>query len=72
MNFDTNLVQAPSLDAAVLAYKKAQFDQSESECSRFLQENPSNANALYLFGLVLQKQGKNDLAIDYINKAIAT
>jgi len=72
MNFDTNLLNSPSLDEAVLAYKKGHFDQSENKCSSFLQENPNNANALYLFGLVLQKQGKNDLAIDYINKAIAT
>jgi tetratricopeptide (TPR) repeat protein len=72
MNFDTNQISSPSLDKAVLAYKKEQFDQAESECSRFLQETPNNANAMYLFGLILQKQGKNDLAIDYINKAIAT
>ncbi|MBF0450624.1 MAG: tetratricopeptide repeat protein [Candidatus Magnetomorum sp.] len=72
MNFDTNLAHSSSLDKAVLAYKKQQFDQAEADCSRFLQESPRNANALYLFGLILQKQGKNDLAIDYINKAIAT
>jgi len=69
MNFDTN---TQSLDSIVLMYKQNQFDQAEAGCSRFLQDNPNNASALYLFGLILQKQGKNDLAIDYINKAIST
>jgi len=73
MNFDNNPVNInASLDSAVLAYKQNQFDRSEAECKRFLQANPNNANALYLYGLVLQKKGNINLAIDYINKAISS
>jgi len=73
MNFDNNPVNNnASLDSAIMAYQQNQFDRAEAECSHFLQANPDSANAQYLFGLVLQKQGKNDLAIDYINKAIST
>jgi len=73
MNFDNNPVNInASIDSAVLAYKQNQYDRAETECRSFLQENPNNANALYLYGLVLQKQGNNDQAIDYINKAIST
>jgi len=73
MNFDNNPVNiSASLDSAVLAYKQNQFDRSEAECKRLLQANPNNANALYLYGLVLQKKGNNNLAIDYINKAISS
>ncbi|ETR72807.1 MAG: hypothetical protein OMM_01426 [Candidatus Magnetoglobus multicellularis str. Araruama] len=71
MNFNTNPANS-MLDSAVLAYKQNQFDRAAAECSQFLQNNPNNASALYLYGLVLQKQGNNDLAIDYINKAIST
>jgi tetratricopeptide (TPR) repeat protein len=68
MNYDNNA----SLDSSVLAYKQNQFHRAEAECKNYLQANPNNANALYLYGLVLQKQGKNDQAIDFINKAIST
>ena len=71
MNFNTNPANS-MLDSAVLAYKQNQFDRAAAECSQFLQNNPNNASALYLYGLVLQKQGNNDQAIDYINKAIST
>jgi tetratricopeptide (TPR) repeat protein len=73
MNFDNNPVNInASLDSAIMAYQQNQFDRAEAECKSFLQANPGSANAQYLFGLILQKQGKNDLAIDYINKAIST
>jgi tetratricopeptide (TPR) repeat protein len=73
MNFDNNPVNInASLDSAVLAFKQNQFDRAEAECRKFLQDNPNNANALYLYGLVQQKQGNNDQAIDYINKAISS
>jgi len=73
MNFDNNpFNNNSSLDSAVLAYKQNQFDRAEAECKNLLQGNPNNANALYLYGLVLQKQGNNNQAIDFINKAIST
>jgi len=73
MNFDHNPANNNvSLDSAIMAYKQNQFDRAEAECRNFLQKNPNSANALYLTGLVLQKQGNNDQAIDYINKAIST
>jgi len=73
MNFDNNPVNInASLDSVIMAYQQNQFDRAEAECKSFLQANPDSANAQYLFGLVMQKQGKNDLAIDYINKAIST
>ena len=60
-----------SVDNAILEYQKGNINGAESICSQILNKDPNNSHALYLFGTIFQKQGKNDLAIDYINKAIA-
>ncbi|CAN2047651.1 O-antigen biosynthesis protein [Candidatus Magnetomoraceae bacterium gMMP-1] len=59
------------IDRAVQEYQTGNMNQAEALCSEILRQDPDNASILYLSGLVLQKIGRYDESIEYINKGIA-
>ena len=55
---------------ALQHYKEGEFQQAEIICNKILGLNSNHADTLNLSGLLAHNLGKNDIAVDLINKAI--
>jgi len=59
-----------SIERVIEELQSGNISQAETICSRILNQNSDDPGALYLYGIILQKQGNVNIAIDYINKSI--
>lgn len=64
-------VPASSLDAALMSHKAGNLDHAEAVYRRILEEDPNNARALHLLGLILHQRGRPLEAVELIEKSIA-
>jgi predicted O-linked N-acetylglucosamine transferase (SPINDLY family)/ADP-heptose:LPS heptosyltransferase len=66
-------VTAPNDSYARALQHQAMGNREEAEalCRRILDDDPVNANALNLLGMLAHQSGRNDIAIDYLRRAVA-
>jgi tetratricopeptide (TPR) repeat protein len=57
-------------DQAFQYHQAGNLHQAELLYRQILQIDPLHVNALHLFGLIAQQVGRNDLALDYIQRAL--
>jgi tetratricopeptide (TPR) repeat protein len=57
--------------AALQLHRAGQTRQAEEICRRILKEEPQNAQALHLLGVLAQQAGRNDEALALLRRAIA-
>lgn len=57
--------------SAFARFQAGKLEEAEHVCREILQENGDEAEALHLLGIVCHKLGKRDMAIDFLNQAIA-
>ncbi len=57
--------------AAIQHHQAGRLQQAEALYRQILQANPNQPETLHLLGVIAHQVGRNDIAIDYINKAIA-
>ncbi len=58
------------LEQAVKFHQAGNLQEAEFSYRQILQAHPQDVNALHLLGVLCHQSGRNDLAIDYIGKAI--
>ena len=61
----------PALQRAFQLFQAGQFAQAEGECRRLLATRPNHSGALQLLGLLANRMGKVEAAVDFLRKAIA-
>jgi protein O-GlcNAc transferase len=64
----------PILEAMLLVqrhFQAGELGQAEAICRQILQQEPLQADALHSLGLIAHHVGRHDVAIDYIQQAIA-
>lgn len=61
---------ALSLEQAVEAHRAGRLAEAEAAYGRLLEIDPNHADASHLLGLVYHQQGRNDLAVGFIETAI--
>ena len=66
----TTIAQALAL--AVQHHQAGNLQQAEQIYRQILQVDANQADALHFLGLIAHQVGKNDIAIDYITKAISS
>ncbi|MGR3320296.1 MAG: tetratricopeptide repeat protein [Candidatus Anammoxibacter sp.] len=59
-----------NLAKAIQFHQAGNLSEAEVIYRQILQSNPDNADALHLLGVIFHQVGKNDIAVDYISKAI--
>ena len=59
------------LKAAIDHHQRGQLEQAESLYRKVLAQAPDDAEALHLFGVLLQQSGRLSEAIDTLNRAVA-
>ena len=60
-----------TLQKALKHHQKGELQQAEAIYRQVLQLEPNNADALHLLGMIAYRAGKNETAIELIEKAIA-
>jgi tetratricopeptide (TPR) repeat protein len=60
-----------ALGQALQHHRAGQLPQAEQLYRRILQADPRHADALHLLGVLISQAGRDDLAIDYIQQALA-
>ena len=67
-------VQSPlvqqTFDQALKLHQSGDFASAEGFYRKVLQLDPSNYNALHLYGLLASQTGRSEIAVDYIKSAI--
>src|SRR4051812_19906233 len=58
------------LEKASQALSRGDFAQAESSCNQVLMVNPNNSTGLHILGIIYDRQGKTEEAINFISKAI--
>ncbi|MGD0464989.1 MAG: tetratricopeptide repeat protein [Tepidisphaeraceae bacterium] len=61
----------PALQRAFQLFQTGQFAQAEGECRQLLAKRPNHADALQLLGLLANRVGKAEMAVEFLRKAIA-
>jgi Flp pilus assembly protein TadD len=56
---------------ALLHYQRGQLPEAEAICAQALQEDPQNAEALHLLGVIAHRQGQDARAIERLRQAAA-
>ncbi len=64
-------IQGP-LGQALSHFQAGRLPQSEAACRHILQIDPDQANALNLLGMIAQRSGKDDIAMQLISKSVAS
>ena len=60
-----------ALDLAVQHHAAGDLSKAESIYQQVLKSDPNQPVALHLLGVVAHQSGKNDIAVDFITKALA-
>lgn len=61
----------PLIYTALRHFQSGEHRHAESICRSILQKNSQEADAWHILGLIARSNGKNDLAVDHIGKAVA-
>ena len=61
---------AQRLDQAVALHHVGKFSEAEQLYQQILVDNPQNADALHLLGVIAYQVGKHEIAINLITQAI--
>ena len=61
-----------SLELAIQCHNARDLPQAEGLYQQVLQADPNQTDALHLLGLIAHQVGKNDIAVEFITKALAT
>jgi tetratricopeptide (TPR) repeat protein len=64
-------MQHSTLDNAIRAHREGKYDIAEAEYRAVLEDDPVNADALHLLGVLLHQRGESLRAIEFITRAIA-
>jgi Tfp pilus assembly protein PilF len=64
------VVPSATLNMAIEHHRAGNLQQAEQLYRQILQVDPYQVDALHLFGLTAAQMGKNDVAIEYIRKAL--
>ena len=59
-----------SMQQGISFHQKGELQRAEKLYQRVLQNQPQNANAYHLLGIIAYQVGKKNLAIDLMNQAI--
>ena len=59
-----------SLQSALAYYQAGRLPQAKTTCQEILQVAPNNPYALHLSGVIAMQEGRNEIAIELIRKAI--
>jgi len=59
-----------TIQRAFQYYQAGDLRQAEFLCGQILQNDPWYVDALHLFGVIAHQVGRNDLAVDYIQRAL--
>lgn len=62
---------ARTLQTALKLHQAGQFPQAEEAYRKVLRNDPLNADALHLLGVLFHQTGKNEAAVEYIGRAIS-
>lgn len=62
---------ARTLQTALQLHQAGQFPQAEDAYRKVLRNDPLNADALHLLGVLLHQTGQHEAAIEYIGRAIS-
>ena len=57
-------------DLLIKCYHSNDYLQAERICKKILQEKPNDVDALHFLGMIYSQIGHNDIAIDYIKRAL--
>lgn len=60
------------IQIAVGHHQNGQLQKAETVYRRILQDNPHHTDVLHLLGLLAHQRGNNVIAVELINKAIAS
>ena len=60
-----------ALDLAVQHHTSGRLSQAENIYQQILQNDPSQPIALHLLGVIAHQEGRNDVAVDRITRALA-
>ncbi len=60
-----------AIDLAVQHHNAGRLPEAEGIYTQVLQAEPNQPVALHLLGVIAQQMGKNDIAVDFISKALA-
>lgn len=58
-----------SLDSAVALYRSKDYPAARAAFDQLVAENPNNADAHFYLGVLAEKQGENELAIQHLERA---
>ena len=67
-----SIASLQSLELAVQHQSAGRLSEAESLYKQILQADPNQPIALHLLGLIAHQMGKNDIAVELINKAITS
>ncbi len=59
------------LNAAVAQFQAGDLSKAESLCREVLASDSNNPEALHLFGVIAHRGNRNDVALDYVRRAVA-
>lgn len=59
------------IHSAIQHFQSGDLQAAEGLCRRLLKKQPKDADAWHILGLIARDQGKNDLALNLVGKAIA-
>lgn len=62
---------SPTFNVALADYYAGRFPEAEATCRRILLRKPGSPDALHLLGMIALQGGRHDVAVDYLNRAIA-
>ena len=60
-----------AIELAVEHHTAGELSKAESICQQILKSDPNHPVALHLLGVVANQSGKNDIAVDFLKKALA-
>ena len=66
----SSINMAKSMQQGISFHQKGELQRAEKLYQRVLQNQPQNANAYHLLGIIAYQVGKKKLAIDLMNQAI--
>jgi len=69
-NVEEVTATALQLQLAINHHMAGRLEQAELAYQRLLRADPDNAEALCLFGVLVQQMGHSQLALDYMNRAL--
>jgi predicted O-linked N-acetylglucosamine transferase (SPINDLY family) len=67
----SNQILADAIDNAIRYHQDGNIQQAEVLYRQIIQEDPDNADALHLLGLIAYQKGESRVAVELIEKAIA-